>query len=45
MGIEKDGLIIKTKEGKNTYGIATGIDIDIPMLTRSPWALCRAVVT
>ena len=32
MGIEKDGVIIKTKEGKNTYGIATGVDIDIPML-------------
>ena len=32
MGIEKDGVIIKMKEGKNTYGIATGVDIDIPML-------------
>ena len=33
MGIEKDGIIIKTKDGKKTYGIATGLNVDIPMLS------------
>ena len=33
MGIEKDGIIIKTKDGKKAYGIATGLNVDIPMLS------------
>ena len=33
MGIEKDGIIIKTKDGKKTYGVATGLNVDILMLS------------
>ena len=33
MGLEKDGIIIKTNKERKTYGIASGLDINIPMLT------------
>ena len=33
MGIEKDGIVIKTKDGIKTYGIASGLSIDVPMLS------------
>ena len=32
MGIEKDGIILKTNEERKTYGIASGLEINIPML-------------
>ena len=33
MGIKKDGIVIKTQDGKKTYGVATGLNVDIPMLS------------
>ena len=33
MGIEKDGIIIKTKDGKKTYGVVTGLNVDILMFS------------
>ena len=31
-GIEKDGIILKTNGERKTYGIARGLEINIPML-------------
>ena len=44
MGIEKDGIIIRTKDGKQTYGIATGLNIDIPMLSFIDATLVNMIV-
>ena len=32
MGIEKDGIILKTNGERKPYGIASGLEINIPML-------------
>ena len=32
MGIEKDGIILKTNGERKTYGIASGLEINIRML-------------
>ena len=44
MGIEKDGIIIRTEDGKKTYGIATGLNIDIPMLSLIEATLVNMIV-
>ena len=44
MGIEKDRIIIRTKDGMKTYGIATGLNIDIPMLSIIDATLVNMIV-
>ena len=44
IGIEKDRIIIRMKDGKKTYGIATGLNIDIPMLSVIDATLVNMVV-
>lgn len=44
MGIEKDGLLIKTKDGIKTYGIASGLSIDVPMLNYIEATIVNMVV-
>ena len=44
MGIEKDGIIIRTKDGKQTYGIATWLNIDIQMLSFIDATLVNMIV-
>ena len=44
MGIEKDGLLIKTTDGIKTYGIASGLSIDVLMLNYIEATIVNMVV-
>ena len=44
IGIEKDGIIIKSQKGLQTYGIAGELNIHIPMLTMIEATVVNMVV-